>query len=363
MLLGIVGMTNAGKTTVFNALTGAQAETAAFSGADTDANVAMVKVPDPRLDQLTAHYNPKKKTHVELKVMDFAPFQKGQGEKGFPAKHIGDLRTCDALLLVVRAFEDESVPHPEDKVDPASDLESLLLELAMADLEVIERRIDRIGDSWKRAAKDERVKLDKEKEFLQGVAAKLEAGDVLDATGFEEDQKVMIRNFGLLTLKPLMAVINIHEDDLGAGIAEKVAAALPGADVPVIDLAGKIEMEIAGLDAEESAEFLADLGIKEPARDRILRMAWLRVGLIVFFTSGEDECRAWAIKKGDNAVTAAGKIHSDLARGFIRAEVAAYADFDRHGNMQGVKDEGRYRLEGKDYIVQDGDIIQVRFNV
>jgi GTP-binding protein YchF len=363
MLLGIVGLPNSGKTTVFNALTGAQIETTAFSGAAAEANVAMVKIPDPRLDRLTEHYNPKKKTHVELKVMDFAPFQKGQGEKGFPAKHIGDLRTCDTLLLAVRAFEDESVPHPEDSVDAARDLETLLLELAMADIEVIERRIERIGDSWKRASKEERVKLDREKEFLQEIAKVLEAGEVIDSSKLDDDQKTMIRNFGLLTLKPLMAAINIHEDDLGADAAGKVRAVLPGADLPILDLAGKIEMEIAGLDAGERAEFLSDLGIAESARDRILRMAWERLGLIVFLTAGEDECRAWAIKKGDNAVTAAGKIHSDLARGFIRAEVAAYADFERHGNMQGVKDEGRYRLEGKDYIVQDGDIMQIRFNV
>lgn len=362
MIIGIVGLANSGKTTVFNALTGSNAAVAAFTGTDQDANVAIVKVPDPRLDIFADHFKPKKKTNVELKVMDFAPFRKGMGEKGFPARHLGDLRACDALVLVVRAFEDESVTHPEDSVDAARDLESLLLELTMADLEVIERRIGRIDDSHKRASKEERVTLEKEKAFWQAVSKKMESGESIDPETLDDEQKLLVRNFGFLAIKPLIAVVNIHEDDLGGGVAECVSEAVPGAP-PVIDLAGKIEMEISSLPPGERQEFLSELGIEEPARDRVLRIAWERLGLIVFFTVGEDECRAWAVKRGDNAVTAAGKIHSDLARGFIRAEVTAYDDYINLGGMQGAKDAGKFRLEGKEYIVRDGDIFHVRFNV
>ena len=363
MILGIVGLPSCGKTTVFNALTGAKIATGTFTAAEDAAHVAMVKVPDPRLDALTRHYNPKKKTHVELKVMDFAPWQKSQAGKGFSAKSLGEMRACDALLLVVRAFEDEAVPHPDDSVDAARDMEALLLELAFADIEVLDRRIERIDASWSRGSKEERVRLEKEKIVIQGVKAKLEKNTMPQDVSLDEEELSAVRNFGLFLEKPLIGVVNIHEDDLGKDMTGPMQAIFPGAPLPLLALAGKIEMEIDGLDQDERQVFLDDLGITEPARDRILRLAWELLGLIVFLTAGEDECRTWAIHRGDNAVTAAGKIHSDLARGFIRAEVTAYSDFEQYGGMQGVKDAGKFHLEGKDYIVKDGDILQIRFNV
>ncbi len=364
MILGIVGWENSGKTTVFNALTGAAAQTASFSGSSGEANMAVVKVPDPRLDFLADKFKPKKKTHVELKVMDFAPFRKGQGEKGFPAKHIASLRSCDALLFVARGFDDESVPNPEDTVNPARDIESLMLELAFADLEVVERRLSRIDESFSKSSKDERKKLEREKEFLLEVKTALEENGAFAVDGADEERLSIVRNYGLLTLKPIIAAVNVGDDSAGdPAEADRVSSALPAPAPPVIALAGKLEMEIAGLDDSERAEFMSGLGISEPARDRILRLAWDRLGLIVFFTVGDDECRAWAIRRGDNAVTAAEKIHSDIARGFIRAETTAYDDFVAAGGFQGAKDAGRFRLEGKTYIVHDGDILQFRFNV
>ena len=363
MNLGIVGLSNAGKSTVFNALTGAGARIDSFSGGSDEANVAVVKIPDPRLDYFHEYFTSKKKTHVELKVTDFAPLQKGQGEKGFPARYIGELRACDALLLVVRAFEDDAVPHPDGEVNPSGDLEALLLELAMADLEVIERRLTRIEESRNRSSKEERKKLDKEKGFLESLRDDLEQNGAVTARPDDAELELLIRNYGFLTMKPLLCALNIHEDHIGADVPEDVQKVADGASLPLAALAGGIEMEIAGLEPEEREAFLEDLGIEEPARDRILRMAWESMGLIVFFTVGEDECRAWPVRRGDNAVTAAGKVHTDMARGFIRAEVVACEDFRSLGGAKAARDAGKYRLEGRDYIVKDGDVIEFRFNV
>lgn len=363
MIIGIVGLPKSGKTTVFNAVTGSKALTAAFSTGEDSTNVAMVKVPDPRLDKLHTYYPTAKKVGVELKFIDFAPFQKGQGEKGFPAKHLGDLRSCDALVMVVRAFEDEGVPHPDGSVDAARDLENLLLELALADLEVVDKRIERIAHTLKRASKEEKAKLDRENAFILRLKEALESGAGIGCVNVEPDEVTMVRNFGFLTTKPLITVVNIHEDNIGAGIGEKCNAALHGNTPPIIELPGKIEMELAALEEEERAAFMEDLGLKEAARGQVLRLAWKILGLIVFFTVGNDEVRAWPVKLGDDAVTAAGKIHSDIARGFIRAEVYPYDDFVSHNGLQGVKDAGLFRLEGKEYVVKDGDIAHFRFNV
>jgi hypothetical protein len=249
-------------------------------------------------------------------------------------------------------------------VNPARDIESLMLELAFADLEVVERRVTRIDESFSKSSKDERKKLEREKEFLLEVKTALEENGAFAVDGADEERLSIIRNYGLLTLKPIIVAVNVGDDAAGdPAEAERVRSALPAPAPPVIALAGKLEMEIAGLDDSERAEFMSGLGISEPARDRILRLAWERLGLIVFFTVGDDECRAWAVRRGDTAVTAAEKIHSDIARGFIRAETTAYDDFVAGGGFQGVKDAGRFRLEGKTYIVQDGDILQFRFNV
>lgn len=363
MIIGIVGLPKSGKTTVFNAITGAAAQTAAFSTGEDTANVAMVKVPDPRLDKLHTYYKSAKKINVELKFMDFAPFQKGMGEKGFPAKHLGDLRSCDALVLVVRAFEDEGVPHTDGSVDAARDFENLLLEIALADLEVVDHRIERIEHSYSRSSKEERAKLDREKALMVRLKDIMESGGSLSTVELEPDDLSLVRNFGFLTRKPLIGVINIHEDDIGGGIAEKIKSSVDTQGLQVVDLPGKIEMELSRLDEAERTAFMEDLGITEQGRDMILRLAWRMLGLMVFFTVGNDEVRAWPVKIGDSAVIAASKIHSDIARGFIRAEVYGYDDFISKGGLQGVKDGGLFRLEGKEYIVKDGEIVHFRFNV
>jgi ribosome-binding ATPase len=366
MIVGIVGLPKSGKTTIFNAITGASAQTSAFTTAEEAANVAVVKVPDPRIDTLYTYFKDPKKVFVELKFIDFAPFKKGMGEKGFPAKHLGDLRACDALLLVIRAFENESVPHPEDTVDAVRDLETLLLELVFADLEVIEHRIDRMDQSGRKgAAKEERANNEKEKVLLERIKAELENDGRLDAEKFTPEEKVLVRNYGFLTTKPLICALNIHENDLGTDAIERVKSKLEGksAELPAIGIAGSIEMDIAQLDESERGAFMSELGIAERGRDKVLRLAWEKLGLIVFFTVGDDECRAWPVRRGDDALTAAGKIHSDIARGFIRAEVYPYSAFIEHGGMAGVKNAGLFRLEGKEYVVNDGDIIHFRFNV
>ncbi len=366
MIVGIVGLPKSGKTTIFNAITGSDAHTSSFSTGEEDANVSVVKVPDPRIDKLYTYYKDPKKVFVELKFIDFAPFKKGMGEKGFPAKHLGDLRTCDALLLAVRAFEDESVPHPEDTVDAGRDITTLLLELAFADLEVIERRLERIDTSGKKgASKEERAVNEKEKAVLLRLKEELESGSGLDTAKLNPEELKLVRNYGFLTGKPLICALNIHENDIGSDAVERIKSKLEGAaaELPLIGIAGKIEMEIAQLAEDERDMFMKELGITERSRDRVLRLAWEKLGLIVFFTVGDDEVRAWPVHKGDDTLAAAGKVHSDIARGFIRAEVVPYSAFIEHGGMAGVKNAGLFRLEGKECLVNDGDIIHFRFNV
>jgi len=350
---------------LFNAITGANARTAAFAASEDSTNVAVVKVPDPRIDKLYTYFKDPKKVFVELKFMDFAPFKKGMGEKGFPAKHLGDLRACDALLLVVRAFESEAVPHPEDSVDPARDLQSLLLELAFADLEVIERRLERIDYARARGAKEERAANEKEKIILLRLKEELENGSRLDREKLNSEEATFVRNYGFLTGMPLICALNIHENDIGGGTGEKVKAGLQGADaeLAVIEIPGQIEMDIAQMEEADRHTFMKELGIEEPGRDRVLRFAWTELGLMVFFTVGDDEVRAWPVKRGATALEAASKIHSDIARGFIRAEVVPYDCFIEHGSMAAVKTAGLFRLEGKEYVVNDGEIIHFRFNV
>jgi len=360
MNIGIVGLPNSGKTTVFNALTGQEAATAAYTGSGEETNVAAVKVPDPRLDFLFDMYLPRNKKQVELKFTDFAPVKKGGG--GFSDKHIGDLRNCDALLLVVRAFEDEGVSHPDGKVDAAADCETLLMEFALADLEVVEKRLNRIRDSYIKMPKEEKAKADKEKPVLERFKEVLEAGGSAAGVEVEGEAEKLIRSYGLLSRKPALVILNVSEEQYGKNASPALAEKTAGA--PVLELAGKLEMEISRLEEEERKMFLEDAGIAEPAAARVIRAAYLLTGMITYLTAGgKDEVAAWQIKRGDNAQAAAAKIHSDIARGFIRAEVVAFDDIKKHGDMNAVKEAGKFRLEGKDYIVQDGDIITFRFNV
>ena len=359
MNIGIVGLPQSGKTTVFNALTGAGIDIHTFSGSQ-EPNIAVVKVPDPRLDFLHEKFGGSKKRQIEIKYTDFAPVQKSSaGGKGFPDKHIAELRACDALLLVVRAFEDTSMEQPT----PEADLESLLLEFALADLQVVENRIQRIEEGEKKGSKEDRALLEHEKPIMQEYKKLLEEGKFAASLEISKDDEKITRSYGLLTLKPIIIVISIGEGQIGKIDLGKFRPLLPF-PAPLMELAGRLEMDIAQLDPAEREEFMSDFGLTDPASDRVIRETFSVLGLICFYTgAGGKETVAWPVTKGDNALAAAARIHSDIARGFIRAEVVSYEDYVKFGDMAKIREAGKFRLEGKEYIVNDGDIMLFRFNV
>ena len=366
--LVIIGLPGAGKTTVFNALTGAEANTGTFGVAADEPNLATVKVPDPRLDRLTELFQPQRKVPADVQYLDVAGIAKGIAEKGMSGQLLGHLAQGDALVHVVRAFEDPNVPHPEGSVDPMRDIETLNLELMFSDLGLIEKRIGRIESQIQKTRGAERELAERELDVLNRLRAALERDqpirEIIDE--IDPDDHKLIRGFGFLTEKPLLILLNLGEDQLGEGGETLVAGARERFGAPKVaveGMAGKIEMEIGQLHEEDAAAFMADLGIAEPARGRVIRTSFELLGLIVFFTVGPDECRAWTIRRGETAVEAAGAIHSDIQRGFIRAEVVSYNAMIDAGSMAEVRKAGALRREGKTYIVQDGDIINFLFNV
>ena len=364
--LVIVGLPQSGKTTVFNALTRSEAVTGGFSTAEGEANLATVKVPDPRLDALTPLFNPKRIVPADVQYLDVAGLAKGVGESGMGGQLLGQLAQANALVLVVRAFEDDNVPHPETTVDPLRDLETLLLEFTFSDLGIIEKRIDRIDQTVGKLRGNEKEQYEREREALVRCKAALEDGTPIREVELDEEEERLLRGFGFLTQKPLLVLFNVGENQLGEPSDELVASAReqqgrPGVEIHA--LAGRIEMEISQLDAEDAELFMADLGISESSLDRVIRLSYDLLGLISFFTVGPDEDRAWTIRRGASAVEAAGEIHSDIARGFIRAEIVAYDDLLATGSMAEAKKAGKLRLEGRAYIMQDGDIAHFLFNV
>lgn len=364
--LVIIGLPQSGKTTVFNALTRSEAATGGFSSGEEEPNLATVKVPDPRFDVLVELFNPRRTVPADVQYYDIAGVAKGIHEHGMSGRLLGFLSQGAALVHVVRAFEDPAVPHPEDTVDPMRDIETLNLELSFSDLGLIEKRLQRIEATIPKLRGAEREANEREAGVLQRLRDALEAGTPIREVELTPEEERLIRGFGFLTAKPLLILLNVGEDQLGAPTEALVAEARerfsrPG--VAIDALAGKIESEIALLDDEDAELFMADLGISESSRDRVIRLSYELLGLISFFTVGEQEVHAWTIRKGTPAVEAAGEIHSDIQRGFIRAEVVSFEDLVEVKTMAEARRTGKLRLEGKQYIVQDGDIVHFLFNV
>ena len=366
--LVIVGLPSSGKTTAFNALTLAEAETGTYSGGEGEPNLATVKVPDPRLDLLTEMFQPQRKVQADVQYFDVAGIAKGIAEKGMSGQLLGYLSQADALVHVVRAFEDANVPHTDGSVDPLRDIETLNLEFQFSDLALIDKRLTRLDSQIPKTRGADREAFEREQVVLTRLKEAVEADTPLrEVVGdLDPDDAKILRGFGFLTAKPLLVLLNLGEDQLGADGDALVAAARerfarPG--IAIDALAGQIEMEIARLDDDDAAVFMSDLGITESARARVIGQSFELLGLIPFFTVGPDECRAWTIRRGASAVEAAGEIHSDIQRGFIRAEVVGYDDMIAAGTMAETKKAGTFRREGKTYIVNDGDIINFLFNV
>jgi hypothetical protein len=363
--LAIIGLSNSGKTTVFNSLTRQNLETTVYPTSAGDPNIGVVKVPDSRVDKLSAIYKPKKKTYATVEYIDYIGLTKGdmaQNRKVFDL-----IKDADAIVHVVRAFSDDSVSHPMNEVAPLRDMETVELEFIFGDLEFVEKRLQRMDEAATKGKKQNEA----EKKFLLKCKEMLEKEIPLRKVIFSEEEQKIMRPLQFASTKPEVIVINTGEDDLNtdkAAILKKdiekcVADKGIGETTKVVTLCGKIEMEIAQLTPDEAAVFLEDLGILEPALNKLINVSYELLGLISFLTAGEDEVRAWTIKGGTNAQTAAGKIHSDIERGFIRAELVAYDDFMACEGMSGARDKGLLRLEGKTYEVRDGDIINFRFNV
>jgi len=366
--LGIIGLQRSGKTTLFNAITGSQALTSAYSSADQP-NMAVVRVPDPRLDVLAEMFNPKKNTPTDVQFVDVAGMSGSAKEKEskepISRQTLGFLSTVDALVLVVRAFENPSVPLPEgvDKVDPLRDAETMMLEMAFSDLGIIERRLERLKGEIQRTKGPERELREQEQEVLTRIAPVIEDGTPIRQITLNEDEEKAIRNYGFLSAKPVLIVANLGENNLdsAAELEAQLRDKWGGSSADVIALPAQLEMEMSQLAPEDAAEFRESMGLGESRLGEVIGKSYSLLGLISFLTAGEDEVRAWTIRRGTHAQRAAGTIHSDLERGFIRAEVVHYDDLIAAGNMVEAKKRGTVRSEGKTYVVKDGDIINVLF--
>jgi GTP-binding protein YchF len=363
--IAIVGLAGAGKTTVFNTLTRGHAETGGYGGMQL--NVGVVKVPDARLDRLAEIFHPKKVVQADVTYVDLpAPPPSSDGRIGteeLPAEHLARLRDADALLHVIRAWDDPAIPHPAGSVDPARDLEQLDLEFTLADLAVVDRRLERLR-TGRHGTPAEREANDREEALLARLKSALEAGRAIRDVELEVDEEKSIRGFRFLTQKPVLVLLNVGEADLprGTALAREVAAGYDHRHALVDALSAKIEMELGELEPEEAGAFMDELGLTESSLDRVIHLSYRLLGLISFLTAGPDEVRAWPVPDGSTAVDAAGAIHTDLARGFIRAETVAYDDLLELGSMADAKKAGRLRSEGKTYRVRDGDVVEILFS-
>ncbi len=356
MEIGIIGLPNSGKTTIFNALTRSQTATAAFSSGQLEVHTAVVDVPDERVDKLAAMFNPKRTIYAQVTYNDIAGMGKGAGKSGLSGPLLNAIAANDALMLVVRGFKDEAVPHPDDSVDAARDLVVMENELILNDMTTIDRRLERLKGQKMRGTADERKRMAEEEALLQRLMAALEEETPLRAVELSEEERKQLGGFGLLSLKPLLRVVNAGDDESPSDYADVL-------NEETLFLRGRLEAEIAQMEPDEAAEFLAEYGIEEPGLNRAIRFCYDMLGLESFFTVGEDEVRAWTVKVGTLAPEAAGVIHSDLQKGFIRAETISYEDLMAAGSMAEARKQGKLRLEGKEYVVQDGDILNIRFNL
>ncbi len=362
--IGIIGLSGSGRTTIFNALTRGKAETGGFGGGT--ANIGIAKVPDERLRVLTEMFHPRKTIPAEIKYLDLGASVKTIAkEGGVGGPLLQQLSNVDALLNVIRAFEDPVIPHPAGSIDVARDIGEMNLELAFSDMAIIERRFDRLGSSLKGAKADERPKLLHEQELLHRIKDELEKDVPIREQAVSDEDKRILANFQFLSAKPIITVVNIGEGDLPQAreMEERLNKEFGRPDHRIVVLAGKLEMDLSGLDEASVADFLKEYGLAQTGLERVIQTSYDLLGLISFLTVGEDEVRAWPITKGTPAQKAAGKIHSDIERGFIRAEVVSYQDLIAAGSLAEARKRGTLRLEGKTYIVQDGDVINFLFNV
>ncbi len=360
MNIGIIGLPKAGKTTIFNALTGLEAEVAEYSSGKVEPNVAVVDVGDERVDRLSAMYQPRKTIYATTEFVDFVAASGSRNESGgiFSGEGIALVKNADALLVVLRNFKNATLSETWGAVNPVRDLGEIESELILADQVIAERRLERLEGDRKRGRKSPQSQA--EEVVMQRVVTQLDGGGCIRDLTLSAEEEALLSGFRFLTAKPVLVVLNSDEDNYGTGAA--VVAELE-THYPVIEFAGNFEMELSRLDPEDAAAFMTDMGITESARTRLTGFAYRLLGYISFFTVGEDEVRAWTIRNGENAQEAAGTIHSDLAKGFIRAECFGYQELLDAGSEAAVKQKGHFRLEGKEYPVKDGDILHIRFNV
>ena len=363
MKLGIVGLPNVGKSTMFNSITKAGAECANYPFCTIEPNVGVVPVPDERLDELTKMYNPEKTTHAVIEFVDIAGLVKGASKgEGLGNKFLSHIRETDAIVEVVRCFEDSNVVHVDGSVDPIRDIETINLELIFADIETVNKRLDKARKNLKADKKYQ-----EEIDLLEKILKNLEEGKSARALEFIEEEQVLVKDMFLLTTKPILYIANVSESQLdnreNDELVMKVKEYAKKENAEVIPLCVKIEEELSGLDDDDKKEMLEALGLDESGLDKVIKRSYDLLGLMSFLTAGEPEVRAWTIKKGTKAPQAAGKIHSDIERGFIKAEVVSYDDLMKEGSMVAAREKGLVRSEGKEYIMQDGDIVLFKFNV
>ena len=357
MRLGIIGLPNSGKTTIFNALTRGNLPTGAATSGQFEVHTAVVPVPDARVDRLKAMYNPKKTTYTQMTYVDIGGLDKGIGEGGLKGQFRNELAGLDGFIHVVRVFRDDSVPHPYETIDPARDVDTLDSELLLTDLVTVETRIERLDADLKRKGKAGDKAMADEMEMMQRLKAQLEASAPLRDMGLTDDEIRPLRGFGFLTLKPVLIVLNTDEHDPSPTIAYSHQLSQQ------VALQGRIEAELAQLEPDDAAVFMEEYGIAELSAARVIRLSYELMHIQSFYTVGEDEVRAWSVPIGATAPEAAGVIHSDLQKGFIRAEVMRYDDLIAAGSEAALRSVGKFYLQGRDYIVQDGDIVHIRFNI